>query len=112
MDVVSDFLSKSFGLNWTVTNEYTFAAAVARWQESQGLPADGVIGTTTWLRLLPTIDYFPSPITMTLPKNIECPDYMPQEKEISRTQRGLLSPDVRLTGEGLLIGDFGVTRTV
>jgi Putative peptidoglycan binding domain len=29
-------------------NELTFAKAVARWQQSQGLPADGMIGPNTW----------------------------------------------------------------
>src|SRR6266540_4174079 len=37
-------------------DEIEFARAIARWQSSQGLPADGVLGPATWQRLAVGLD--------------------------------------------------------
>jgi peptidoglycan hydrolase-like protein with peptidoglycan-binding domain len=45
-------IANALGLSWlSVFNPIGFAEAVARWQRSQGLPPDGIVGPNTWSRL-------------------------------------------------------------
>ena len=45
-------IANALGLSWlSVFNPIGFAEAVARWQRSQGLTPDGILGPNTWPRL-------------------------------------------------------------
>ena len=45
-------IANALGLSWlAVFNPIGFAEAVARWQQSQGLTPDGILGQNTWSRL-------------------------------------------------------------
>jgi hypothetical protein len=45
-------IANVLGLSWiALFNPISFAEAVARWQQSQRLPRDGIIGPKTWSRL-------------------------------------------------------------
>lgn len=46
-----DKIVRLLGFTAYTPNEQIFAEAVARWQESQGLLGDGVIGPKTWVRM-------------------------------------------------------------
>ena len=52
------------GLSWlAVLNPINFAEAVARWQQSQGLPRDGIIGPKTWSRLQSKLGIQSAPVS-------------------------------------------------
>jgi hypothetical protein len=93
-------IERLLGYTTKKPDEELFARSVAYWQCMQDLaPVDGIIGENTWKRMRALF-------------KLECPGYMPGEKEKSSTPEGHLPGDViLLQGDRLWIADFEVGKT-